>query len=266
MTMIEMDRAFADALRAALVDHVAAAPAARRRRRWHRAAGAGIGLVLVGGGVAVAEGILGLPGADIVTALADPVTVTRTGSATIELGQPPAGATSIEVTLTCLTSGVFTWQDGAAMYCSAQDVADGGSTGGYTLPLQPGQHSTTITTDTPDARWTLTATYSRHEPTGWATNAHGQTYGVPNDQGEPDLMAATATNGKEGYVYRTELEGPMPTSPAQAVQWTREDAGQTHTIPVYESDGITQIGEFSVGGLARTGEPAPQPQAPSAAP
>lgn len=203
MTTTQMNPDLATLVRAALVDHVTAAPAVRRRRRWHRAAGAGIGLVLVGGGVAVAQGVLTLPGADRVTHLATAVIVTRTGTGTVDLGDPPAGATSIEVQLTCLTPRVFTWQDGAAMHCGIRDVADGGSTGGYTLPLQPGQHSTAITTDRTDARWRLTATYSQRVPTGWATNAAGDTYGIIHDHGEPDPIAVTATNGEDGYAYAT---------------------------------------------------------------
>jgi len=265
MTTIEMDRAFADALRAALVDHVTTAPAVRRRRRWHRAVGSGIGLVLVGGGVAVAQGILPLPGGDVVTDLSHTVTVTRTGTSTVELGDPPGDVTSIELELTCLSPGSFTYEDGASMLCSTRDVDEGLGTSWYTLPLAPGQHTTTITTSA-DAQWTLTASYSRHAPTGWATNANGDTYGIANDQGEPDLVAVIATSGRQGYAYRTDLAGPMPTSPEQAVEWSRQDAGQTHTIPVYESDGTTKIGEFVVGGVARTGVPAPQPQLPSSTP
>ncbi|MCB2174462.1 MAG: hypothetical protein KQH57_01510 [Actinomycetales bacterium] len=266
MTTTLMDPVVATAMRAALVDHVAAAPAARRRRRWRGAAGAGIGLALVGGGVAVAQGVLTLPGLDRVADLGATVTVTRTGTATVDLGDPPDGATSVELMLTCLTAGTFRFNDGASMVCSDRDTSAGAGVATYTMPLDPGRHTTTITTDTPDARWTLTAGYSQHVPTDWGTNANGDTYGVENDRGAPDLIAVTATNGEEGYAYRAELEGPMPTSPAQAVQWQAEDVGKSHTIGVYASDGTTRIGDFVVPGLARTGEPAPPPAMPSRTP
>lgn len=81
-------------------------------------------------------------------------------------------------------------------------------------------------------------------------NASGLTYG-PNKPlvEEPDLMAVVATNGKVGYCYRKDLEGPgpMPTSPAEAIA-SNERSLRGHTIPVYESDGVTQIGVFQVGG------------------
>lgn len=266
MTATLMDPAVATAMRAALVDHVAAAPAVRRRRRWHGAAGVGVGLALVGGGVAAGQGVLALPGADRVADLGGTVTAVHTGTATVDLGDPPDGATSVELTLTCLTAGTFRFSDGASMICSDRDAGTRGGVAGYTMPLDPGRRTTTITTDSPDARWTLTAGYSQHVPTDWGTNADGDTFGVENDHGAPDLIAVTATNGKEGYAYRAELEGPLPTSPAQAMQWQAEDVGQSHTIRVYASDGTTRIGDVVIPGLARSGEPAPTPAMPSREP
>jgi hypothetical protein len=101
-------------------------------------------------------------------------------------------------------------------------------------------------------------------PTGrtgaWPTNAKGQTYGSGLDAnaatGEPDLIAAWATNGKQGYVLRTDLDGPMPTSPSQAIAM---NTAPPRTIPVYESDGVTQIGVFVVGGASATAEPSTEP-------
>jgi hypothetical protein len=79
-------------------------------------------------------------------------------------------------------------------------------------------------------------------------NASGDTFG-PNKPlvEDPDLMAVLATNGKVGYSYRKDLEGPMPTSPAEAIAGN-ERSLRGYTIPVYESDGKTQIGVFQVGG------------------
>lgn len=76
-------------------------------------------------------------------------------------------------------------------------------------------------------------------------NEFGQTYGI--DTYEPDLVAVEATNGKEGYVYRTELEqADIVLGP----DCTPEEVGEAekHTKPrminVYKRDGRTVIGKF----------------------
>jgi hypothetical protein len=85
----------------------------------------------------------------------------------------------------------------------------------------------------------------------YPTNANGQTYG-PNLHAtpmveEPDLMAVVATNGKDGYCLRTDLEGPVPKTPQEALSQQAAQAGKDQVIPVYESDGTTQIGVFISG-------------------
>ena len=81
-------------------------------------------------------------------------------------------------------------------------------------------------------------------------NASGDTFG-PNKPlvEDPDLMSVMATNGKIGYSYRTELLGSHqpPGTPEEAVA-SNERSLRGYTIPVYESDGVTQIGVFQVGG------------------
>lgn len=90
------------------------------------------------------------------------------------------------------------------------------------------------------------------EGTGGAgiTNASGLTYGsslwATRPEDEPDLIAAEATNGKAGYVYATDLEGPEPSSPAEALAQQAANMGKTRTIPVYEANGRTVIGEFII--------------------
>ncbi len=92
----------------------------------------------------------------------------------------------------------------------------------------------------------------------WPTNARGLTYGPgPNalsPQDEPDLVLATATNGKDGYVLATDLEGPTPSSPEEALAWQAARAGKAWVIPVYQSDGITQIGVFELGAASTSSE------------
>lgn len=79
------------------------------------------------------------------------------------------------------------------------------------------------------------------------TNAAGQTYGaLPNgpDGTVPKLVRVVATNGKAGYCLDKDTLGPCPDD---AVANTKACL-RGYTIPVYESDGATQIGEFVVGG------------------
>lgn len=111
----------------------------------------------------------------------------------------------------------------------------------------------TITT-TADARWNLTASYVTAAITSWGINEAGQSYGVINERGEPDLIAVIATNHKRGYVLRTDLEDADGTtamrrftSPEDALRWQDENVGVIHLIPVYEEDGSTQVGQFEVG-------------------
>ncbi|MBU4555333.1 MAG: hypothetical protein KJ747_00480 [Actinobacteria bacterium] len=82
----------------------------------------------------------------------------------------------------------------------------------------------------------------------WPTNASGHTYGTPTgtpyDYREPDLIKVCATNGKTGYSVRADLEGPTPASPEEALRLQAEQTGQDRVIPVFESDGVTQIGVF----------------------
>lgn len=82
----------------------------------------------------------------------------------------------------------------------------------------------------------------------WPINARGQTYGVAVGNAEADLVGAVATNQKVGYALRTELDGPKPSSPEEALRWQAEQADKSRFVPVYESDGVTQIGVFRIGG------------------
>lgn len=250
---IQMDDRFAAALRAALIEHVTEETtdqgkrqtyAATRRRPARRRAmvGAVSGLVVLGGGVAAAAagGWFSLPGSDVVTTTAPAVTVTRSGSASVELGVRPSDATDVTLQLSCLTAGTFTFSDGAAMTCSASDAGTRQGVATYRLRLVPGQHATTITASL-GARWTLTATYAHVEVSQWGRNADGLTYGVQNEHGTPDLIAVTASNGRQGYVFDRDLNPPPPTSLQTGPEPSR-------TIPVFTSDGHTRVGDFVIGG------------------
>lgn len=248
---VEINEEFAAALREVLIERVQASGARRRLFRPSRAvalkaivAGAAIA---AGGGAAAATGVLSLPGSTVTTQLAGAVTVGGSGTETITLGPQPQGANAISLTVTCLTPGWFSFADGSGEKCSTADTRHAASVT-ETLPLAVGQ-DTTVITAAPGTRWRATAFYASTTQIPYGTNASGQTYGTDGGQGgspvhEPDLIAVQATNGKLGYAYASQLNGPTPTSPAPAVADNNLPA---RVIPVYESDGKTQIGQFKVG-------------------
>ena len=59
-------------------------------------------------------------------------------------------------------------------------------------------------------------------------------------------MMVLATNGNVGYALSTDLAGPEPSTPEEAVEWQAERGSEPRTVPVYESDGITQVGVFEI--------------------
>ncbi len=251
MTMTTMDEPFAAALRDVLVEQVQTAgnPSHRpgRSRRWIVRAGVVLVLAAGGGGIAYATGAWTTtpPGGDRINGLASPVTATGTGTQTVDLGPPPRGATAIYISFTCLTAGNFTFADGAAVGCDRSDVQRRlSSVATYTLPIARGRDSTTITA-TSHARWRLVATYASVTTTAWGVNASGQTYGVQNQHGIPDLIAVIATNHRSGYVYANQLDPPPPKTPSQAIA---QNNAPPRTLTVYEPDGKTSIGKFVVGG------------------
>jgi hypothetical protein len=248
MKTSSMDEPFAAALRDLLIEQVQGADGPSRRpsrsRRWITRAGVVLVLAAGVGGIAYATGAWTTPpGGNRITGLASPVTATGTGTRTVDLGQPPKGATAINLSFTCLTAGTFTFGDGAGVQCDSADVRRRSPpVATYTLPIARRQHSTTIIA-TLGARWRLIATYASVTTTAWGVNASGQTYGVQNQHGIPDLMAAMATNHRSGYVYASQLD-PEPKTPSQAIA---QNSASPRTLTVYESDGKTPIGRFVIG-------------------
>lgn len=182
------------------------------------------------------------PGGDIVTPLADPVTVTGSGTGDVPMGTPPAGTDAIAIQLTCLTAGRFEFSDGAASVCGVADVGSLSAHAGYRLNADAATRGTTITAAAGE-RWSVTATYVSVTTSAWGLNARGQTFGVENDSGTPDLVSAYATNGRDGYVLATDLDGAThPKTPTDAATFQ----SPPRTIPVYASDGTTQIGVFAI--------------------
>jgi hypothetical protein len=253
MSTLDMDPIFTAALREALLVTARDVHQARRRWRWRLGAGMFVGSTLVAGGAALASGVFSQPGAPVDTPLANIVTATRTGSATVKLGPPPAKSTHLSLILTCRTIGTFYFPNGSGMSCDATDLRrpfPEGQQASEVAPLTPGQNAVTITTSA-HASWTLQAVYVNQVTTPWGTNAADQTYGVQNQKGTPDLIAVVVDHGKaQGYVKASELScaerGDVKT-PVQALTWDKESQNRNISIPAYKSDGTTVIGSFIIG-------------------
>ncbi len=91
-------------------------------------------------------------------------------------------------------------------------------------------------------------------------NANGQTYGFPKGLPPsqwPDLVLVQDTAGQVGYAYKSQLNSE-PTTLGTAQQAAAHNArlAKGYTIPVYDSNGTTVIGQFKVGGTAPTFIPA----------
>ncbi|WP_427117543.1 hypothetical protein [Pseudarthrobacter scleromae] len=252
MNGLHFDERFGDALEAELVTRVQQAAPSKSRsgaRLW----GAGIvaGAAVLGGVGAAVAGIFVLPGGEKVTPLGSTVEGTYTGPATIDLGTAPEGTTGVRMELICLSTGNFTYPDGASSNCTQKDIGGEASDAIYTVKYAAGMERFTIVTE-PDTRWKLTAKYVHEEIIEWARNAKGETYGVINERGEPDLIAVAATTGQSGYVYKNDLkeangnvEGKTFSSPEEAMAWIDSHRGKP--IPVYDKEGETKVGEFISG-------------------
>lgn len=76
---------------------------------------------------------------------------------------------------------------------------------------------------------------------------------APSPDQEPDLISAVATNGREGYVLKSELDDANGSAvaaefstPEEALAWQAAQSGEDRTVPVYAEDGVTVIGEFVI--------------------
>ena len=252
-----LDQPFAAALRDELVARVIAAPKPWWRRR-PVLIGAGVLVGLGSAGAAAAASLHAGPGGWDVVALAPPVTATLTGTQTVDLGARPEGANAVQIDVTCVTPGqVWVVVDVAAAACDAA-----GQTSGSPFDLAPGQTTWTFTAD-PGVTYRVSVGYRSAQQQPWGVNANGQSYGQEKSSVNgfgprtaaniPDLVAVTATNDRDGYVRAADMSwaenggGPQPTSPAEALARQAANVGKGWAIPVDESDGKTQVGEFVVG-------------------
>lgn len=269
-----MDPIFSDGLRASLVSQVELGPRRFRPKRWQWGVGAMLAVALLGGGTAFASQLWVQPGGDAHSQLAPLVEVSEVGTATIRLGERPKDATEAYLQFFPLDAGTYGLGRGGASVIvsdsavtrssddSARSARNARSSSSFTTAtyylqaskLDADGTSLTVTTSNPNMRWSASVTWVSSHTTPWGMNAAGKTYGMQNDRGTPDLIAVTATNGEDGYVYRSDLDNADGTtaaksfhSPQDALDWQKKHLDQMRYIPVYTSDGTTRIGRFCVG-------------------
>lgn len=99
----------------------------------------------------------------------------------------------------------------------------------------------------------VAASTTQNDTPTYAVNERGETFGsasgAASSASEPALIEAIATNGKVGYVKKSDLDddpGLRVSSPEEALAYQERRAGASRTIPVYLEDGKTQIGEFII--------------------
>jgi hypothetical protein len=236
MTTTEMNSKTSSAVRAELVAIGTRGSRLQRHQRRSRAFAFTISAVALGGALTGAAVVVNnLPGSTTVTPLGSVITVSGIGTAAIDLGPAPSDAGAVVIDLTCLTN-----RGSIRVETIPQKHTDGAATGVdcsvRTTPVHvedgllppSGSTSITVTADS-GTGWKATVQYASSSTTPWGVNAKGQTYGVPNVNGVPDLSSAYATNGKLGYVVTKDMFEDAPVH-----------------VNVYESDGTTIIGRFDV--------------------
>lgn len=240
MTANTLDPVLAAAIRQELIATGTKTGSLVRQQRRIRVVAALVGgVALVGAVTGAALIVAALPGQTITAPVGTAVTATHTGTASIDLGPAPHNASVVILDITCLSAGTYTVplritgpEEGASVSADCTKTGIGHTThiNDGLLPAE-GSTSITITAD-PGTSWKATARYASRATSAWGVNANGQTYGVGNDNGLPDLEAAQATNGKVGYIYSKELLRSQSSS---------------RYLDVYESDGVTVIGKFPIG-------------------
>jgi hypothetical protein len=180
--------------------------------------------------------------------LAAPVIVNGVGPATVPMPAAPEGADYLRLELACFSgSRCFTAGGGVegpahgrplvqrdALPLTARvdeanpqrlDPMDPAR--GVILDVEPGTH------------WRLYAVYTDGLNPEPAPVGNGLTLGIPSNSTMPDLVPAVATNGKAGWVrYSLLISEAQPTLTADGVEQP--------PVPVYDTDGLTIIGEADV--------------------
>jgi len=238
-----LDPQFSAGMREQLIAAAAGtSPLAKRTHRTRLAVGiasAATAVALLTAGAVVI--VAGFPGEHIVSNEGPTVTQSYTGPSAVDIGVPSPGANAVRVTFTCTSAGAFEVthpldSDGAtglSWTCGQGEAPVGASVELTAQTLVDGHVDIDVVT-APQTTWTAGVQFITSETTAWGVNAKGETFGVPNENGTPDLQAALASNCEVGYIYFTD----MMSTRAGEESWT---------IPVYKSDGETVVGEFWIG-------------------
>lgn len=108
-----------------------------------------------------------------------------------------------------------------------------------------GHYKVVTVLNTPNLQRALEPAFSATE---YPLNQKGLEYGsalsAESIGHEPDLVYTVATNGKYGYVYRSDMELPEPSSPTEAIDIAQNP--YVKKIPVYCVDGATLVGTFEI--------------------
>jgi len=85
----------------------------------------------------------------------------------------------------------------------------------------------------------------------YPVNENGMSYGsgasIDEDDPGPDLVAASGTNGRCGFVRAADRRQDPPRSPEEAAAYTADLGRGGRDIPLYAQDGVTVIGSFHIG-------------------
>ncbi|MFK3938015.1 peptidase M56 BlaR1 [Alkalihalobacillus sp. NPDC078783] len=102
----------------------------------------------------------------------------------------------------------------------------------------------------------LQTAFGGEEMTDYSLNDSGETYGSAlystSSADEPDLIQAIGVDGTEGYIKKVDLdrvtgESDLPKTPEEALAKQAErERNQDTDIPLYEANGKTVIGVFSI--------------------
>lgn len=206
-----------------------------------------------------------VPGTPVISLLGAAKSLLVEHRATLDVSKRPEGATHVRVAVTCLTAGTTTFGTDAggnnpSIECEAVDPE-----AAYNVAWQDFELGKSVDklyfTASDGATASVSVQFINRVPTRLGVNARGQTYGVLDaPEGHPDLVwtAGRDSNGQDvsGYCLRADLDAfspdhpGQPTSPAEAVRLQEERDRKYPNgwdIPLYESDGETQIGTFHRG-------------------
>lgn len=94
----------------------------------------------------------------------------------------------------------------------------------------------------------MTRSQTRTEyPTSESDTTYGSLADAVSPETEPDLVAAVGDNGEEGYVKASDIAPLIPLNPEDAVRAQGSaEFRKSMIVPLYEADGSTVIGTFTL--------------------